>query len=182
MKTLNSIIGTLVVVGTTVFSAPSEAASQARIAINHASVACSGTTANYDRYLVERPQALGNNGGTTALVQCGGVATPQDDYYGMGDIVVYEVGLSNPTTSPMTISCSLTDGLQDALHSVLPVWPKSVTVAAGGVASISWNGLDMGGSAWNNGTKFQYPAVTCQLPSKGEIVYTGTLSYADVGQ
>ena len=176
MKVLNTALSALVLVGATAFAAPSEAASSYRTVVNHASVACVGTNSSYQAMLTTRPEGRKNNTINPTIVQCGGVATPYNNY---GDVLVYEVGMVNHDTVAMTINCALVDGVENDVVST--VYPKSVTIQPGETAWLNWDGNDTGGTTWNDGTPFSYPALNCQLPPKGEISYTALIYQVDVG-
>lgn len=179
MKALNSIIGALVVVGATAFSAPSEAAIVLRSTISNGSAVCSGTTGNYQNMLTTRAEGRRNSGSTnTSVVTCGGAATPMNLN---GDVVVYEVGFNNSTTSDITVNCSLVDGVGVAGGTDSKVFPKTEVIPAGGTVYLDWNSGDNGGSGWDTGPFFVYPSLICNLPPKAEIAYTAIIYRAETG-
>lgn len=180
MKALNSIIGALVVVSATAFSAPTQAVMVSRIQVSSAVAGCHGTTATFDDMLKVSYQGMRNaSANKMAIINCGGVATPNNS--GTGDVVVYEIGLDNRGATDITLNCSLYDGLADSITGVATVYPKSVTVPAGSAAYIDWDGTDTGGTQWDNGAKFSYPSVECQLPTNMELSYTAQIYNVDVG-
>jgi hypothetical protein len=178
MKTLTTIISALIAVSATAFSAPSQATLVYKTTMNHGSVACVGMTRTYQNMLATRAEGRRNTTTTTAVVQCGGVSTPLNND---GDVVVYEVGLNNATAADIDVSCSLVDGFGAAGGTVSVVYPRSVTIPAGGAAYIDWNGVDTGGTSWDNGPHFIYPSMTCQLPLEAEIGYTAIIYQEDNG-
>jgi hypothetical protein len=179
MKALNSIIGALVVVSATAFSTPSNAAIVLRSTITNGSVACSGTTSNYQNMLTTRAEGRRNSGSTnTSMVTCGGAATPMNMD---GDVVAYEIGFNNASPNSITVNCSLVDGLGAAGGTDSKVLPKMVVIPAGGAAYIDWNSGDNGGTGWDSGPFYIYPSLTCNLPPKAEIAYTAIIYRVDVG-
>jgi hypothetical protein len=181
MKALNSIIGALVVVSATAFSAPSQAAMVYRSEMSHGSVACRGTTPSYNNMLLTRSDGRWNSTVNPSTVLCGGTGTPMNND---GDVVVFEVGLSNvgnPGAASVTINCSLVDGLGAAGGTATVLYPKTVTIAAGDVAYLDWDGNDTGGTRWDDGAHYIYPAVSCTLPPKAQISYSAIIYQEEIG-
>jgi hypothetical protein len=183
MKALNSIIGALVVVGVSAFSAPSQAAphqsqlqqpvSVYRNVINHATAACMGSMQVDREMLRGRSMGLSNiTAASVSDVRCGGVATP---YNHNGDVEIFETALRNSTAASVDVNCMLADGLEDGIFSVSTKYPKTITIAAGEVAWIDWTTAD------NGGNNFIYPSLICQLPTDVSISYTAILYQVDVG-
>jgi hypothetical protein len=54
-------------------------------------------------------------------------------------------------------------------------------VKAGEVAYLDWAGNDTGGTRWDDGAHFIYPAVSCTLPPKAQISYTAIMYQVDIG-
>lgn len=174
MKALNSIIGALVVVSATAFSAPSQAATAYRVAINHASAACMGSSQHDRNVLQAEAMTLYNaSGDTPADVKCGGVATP---YNNGGDVELYETAITNDTGESVDVNCSLADGVQDGTFTVATMYPKTITIGAGNVGYIDWTTDDTGGP------NFVFPSLVCQLPMNVGISYTAVVYQVDVGQ
>ncbi len=182
MKVLNTAIAAAAVALVSAYSAPSQAAVASRISINHAATACQGMDASDRSTLLNQAQGTSNTGVGIVSVVCGGVSTPVNNGSGTGDIVLYEMQLHNATDNDILVDCILTDGFPDLDDGeISTLYPKQVLVPAHGVEWISWNGLDTGGSQWDNGAKFSYPSSACQLPQGTSINYTVTFSWADVG-
>jgi hypothetical protein len=182
MKTLNLVVGGLVLIGATAFAAPSHAATSYRTVINHASTACVGTLHADQDLLRNRTMSVGNvTVDSTSDVRCGGVATPMNNGYD-GQVILYEASVRNNSAASIDVNCSLADGVDDGTIGISTKYPKTITLAPGELGWFDWDGTDTGGTAWNTGPKFVYPSLMCQLPTDVSIGYTAIYYQEDVGQ
>jgi hypothetical protein len=175
MNTLKIAIATLIVASATAYAAPSHAAGTLRVNANHGAVGCHAS----DPHLLDiNAQGVTNISGGDTMVTCGGVATPT---VSGGDVVVYETSFNNLGSDPVTVNCTLVDGIANFTGAAAKLYPKSVVVNPGDMAWIDWDSTDAGGSSWDSGPNYYLPALTCNLPDQTQIAYTAIIFYAETG-
>lgn len=172
MKALSTIIDSLVAVGAMAYSAPSQAETAYRIAVNHATSACMGTLPA-DRDMTR----VGSNGMSNIKrglsdVKCGGTSTPLSNY---NDVEVFEAAVRNDSASTVTVNCMLTDGMGMDVTGVTTSYLQSITILAGQVGWLDWTTGDTGG------TNYSYPSLSCQLTTNVTIAYTAIGYREDIG-
>jgi len=125
---------------------------------------CQAALPAYDGNIRKRPLAVQNEGDGNAFVTCAMKGT-----FGAAaiDKEVW-VRLINIGATATSITCTLVDGRNLALSDPLFL-TRTALVPAGGSIEIGWAGAD------NGGNNYIYPAMSCGLPPRTGIRYTGRL-------
>lgn len=121
--------------------------------ITLAAGACQTALPVFDGVVRKRPLAVQNEGSTTTFVTCG----LSGKFGGSGPSTTILVALTNNSSGPATVNCTLVDGRSGISN---PIYlPKSVTLSANmPIFEMIWTVAD------NEGARFTFPAISCSLP------------------
>jgi hypothetical protein len=114
---------------------------------------CNAMSPATEATLRKNPLGIRNHGTVNNLVAC---SMPGDDR--LDGAFTVSVWLSNETTADMTIDCILVDG---DLHQGVESYPKSITLAAGGIQKLTWLVTDYGIARFRSRSN-----LNCSLPPK----------------
>lgn len=135
-----------------------------RLELTNAAGVCQGALPNFETNLRKRPAGIINQSTSNAFISC---STTQNFFTPEGASSAQALGitLTNPTTAPVTVNCTMVTGM-NYVGFVSPMqYPKSFTVPAGESLEGQWTTDDD-----NEGAPF--PAslnVSCNLPAGTEI-------------
>lgn len=143
------------------------------VAVTHftqAVVGCQAALPAYDGLIRKRPKAVANEGTADAFVTCGPAHNP--DRYDSIQRVNVQVANRNPT--PVTITCTLVDGLHDFTWS--PSLTKSITLGPNVRGILVWE------YASDNGNElYTTPSFSCILPPRTEVNALSIRALDEVG-
>lgn len=122
---------------------------------------CQGNLPNSEGNLRKRPLAIANEGTSTAFVTCGF----QDINNGGTGTVSVTTWFINRSPAPVTVNCTLVNGIWGAPYFSVGFFPKSVTIApAAPPTIIQWTA-----AADNAGSNFVAPSLSCALPAQTDL-------------
>ena len=175
MNRSNLFLVTAAMVVAGAFATDANAVTSPRNWVSHGPGNCQGALPSYEGAIRKRPQAVANEGATTAFVTCD---FDNIDNLGTGFNRVV-VGYRNTTGTPLIVTCSLVNGFFSMPGAT--VLTKSAIAPAvggpeGGRVLIEWTAV-----ADNAGENFGSPALSCQIPAGTEIGGVGGDFTVDVG-
>ena len=122
-----------------------------------------------------RPLGLTNDGTTPIFVNCGWQG---DDAAGSTrGATRISVNVSNGGTTPIVVNCTLISGFQSGFVTQATYTPKAIGVTAGSGGFIEWVPAEVAGAP----ATIKLPSVSCQLPPKATLQYTGKVYSENVG-
>lgn len=159
---------------TLTMAAEVNAAEQNRTDQQGASGMCQGALATYNANLRARPLGLANEGSADAYVTCAWQGDDTNNGRGSQQI---QVVIGNNAAAAATVNCTLVNGFQAGSFVNATYTPKSVTIAPGAAATMTWVPGDIAGAP----SEIRLPALSCQLPAGTVIHYTIKSYLEEVG-
>lgn len=144
-----------------------------RTRLSHGPGNCQTSLPVYDGNVRKRPLAIANEGGSSAFLTCD--FDDIDNEGGSVDMVgLYVMNQSAPAGT--TVSCTMVDGV--AMLPALTTYSPMVSspMAAGGGTPMTWTAEEH-----NDGTYFNAPSLSCNLPPGVAIVAVANSYLEDVG-
>ncbi|MEP6633387.1 MAG: hypothetical protein ABJA62_04185 [Luteimonas sp.] len=151
---------------------------KARFDYQGASGVCQPSLPQYEPNLKSRPLGLANAGPELSFVTC---ALQGSDPTGQRGAYQVQVNVTNNDTVAKFIRCTLVVVYRLSGETVdkTAYIPRTVTVIGGGGSFISWVPTDITGAF--GGPEISKAGISCALPAKTTLQYTGTYYREDVG-
>jgi len=143
-----------------------------------AAALCQPSSPIHEANLRSRPLGLSNSGTKTAFVTC---ALQGSDPTGQRGAYQVQVNVGNNDTVAKIITCTLVVVFRKPGETVdrTVYIPRSASVPAGSGGFISWVPTDLTGTT--GGPEVPKSGVSCGLPKKTTLQYTGNYYREDVG-
>jgi hypothetical protein len=136
---------------------------------------CKASTPAHNAGLRNRPLGMANESSAAIYVTCNWQG--DDTQNGTRGARRVFVVVSNTSTAPQTVACTLVNGFQSGTTINATYTPKTVTIAAGAAATIEWVPADVAVGS----DQIKLPALSCNLPAGTTLQYTGKQYNEDVG-
>lgn len=162
MKQHMLTLGTALAAGLCTLALPASAEVIPKDYFINASGNCNGALPSFEGALRKRPQAVRNEGTTSAFVSCSIPAADADDGYTL--VGTY---FTNSSGSGQTINCTMVDGTP-AVETAAGFYPKSLVLPAGTTSFIAWSATEFALTRFNSWINF-----SCNLPAGTEISLIG---------
>lgn len=149
-----------------------------RLDTTNAAGVCQSALPRFDANFATRPSGIANIGTTSAFVTC---STTQNflNSFSANAASELHVLLTNPTAAPLTVNCTMVEGLliytEGSADPRPAQFPKSFVIPAGETVEGVWSAAED-----NGGTPFMASLnLTCGLPAGAEIGTVGWYSADD---
>ena len=137
---------------------------------------CKAATSAYAADTRYRPLAVGNESSSNAFVTCNWQG---DDRTGsVRAAKLLSVVVSNFHTAAQSVTCTLVNGHQTGGLVFASYAPKTVSIAPGGYAELSWVPADVDNSKPSG---IDRPSLSCALPPQTSLQHTRREYNEDVG-
>ena len=137
---------------------------------------CKAATSAYAADTRYRPLAVGNESSSNAFVTCNWHG---DDRTGsVRAAKLLSVVVSNFHTAAQSVTCTLVNGHQTGGLVFASYAPKTVSIAPGGYAELSWVPADVDNSKPSG---IDRPSLSCALPPQTSLQHTRREYNEDVG-
>jgi hypothetical protein len=168
----------LVGAASSVLATAASAIDKPRFDYQGASGVCQAASSEYEANLRARPLGLSNSGTTTAFVTC---AIQGSDPTGQRGAYQVQVNISNNGTTSRIVTCTLVVVFRKPGETVnrTVYSPRSANITPGGGTFISWVPTDLTGTT--GGPEISKSGISCKLPGKTTLQYTGNYYREDVG-
>jgi len=154
------------------------AVDKARYDYQGAAASCEAALPMYEANLRSRPLGLSNSGTATSFVTCNIMGS---DPTGQRGAYQVQVNVANNNTTSKQVACTLVVVYRMSGETVdkTAYRTKTATLASNGGGFISWVPTDLTGTS--GGPEISKSGVTCTLPGKTTLQYTGNYYREDVG-
>jgi len=171
MNRLAIVIGAAAVVAGLGMHGQAGAVTINRHHFSHGTASCQAALPVFDGNIRKRPLAIANEGNSNAFVTCD--TDNVNDAASGARFHLIVLAFVNRSSQPVTVSCTLVDGVSYGLPLYFPKMTGPIAVNA--VGTLAWFPSDNGGS------KFGVPATSCDLPPGVEIAVVGFFYDEEIG-
>lgn len=136
---------------------------------------CQGQLPAHRESIRARPLGLTNDGTVPVFVTC---AWQGDDAVSSTrGATRISVNVSNGGTTPITVRCTLINGFESGRNTQATYTPKAIGITAGDGGFIEWVPGEIAGAP----ATIKLPTVSCELPPKATLQYTGKVYNENIG-
>lgn len=174
MHSIRPIAASLAVLLLSLAATAGHAATVARNDFQGAAGLCKAALPGFTAGLRSRPLGMANESSSPIFITCNWQG--DDTQNGNRGARQLTVTLGNTSGADLQVTCTLVNGFQSGLLTQATYTPKTVTIANGGSATLTWLPADVGAVE-----QIKLPALSCSMPAGTTLQSTSRAYIEDVG-